>query len=218
MRKNYIELKPSDFCNIELNEIYVNSKFYTAIIGINFTDKRGKYTKYQFIHDNLHAIIEPDECAIRLFNRLSFELIELDSKELDNLLFPISRLKVENMEQLNSNSGMIIEANSTSEVLNVGAFFAFVKAYEYSSVFGVETKVKIDFPFTFDLYNKDNEKISSGTISPGEKATFGVQAYKMVINNKYDYEVLIVYSFGSGTVDQLKTDLELVQVQVGATS
>ncbi len=87
MRKNYIELKPSDFCNIELNEIYVNSKFYTAIIGINFTDKRGKYTKYQFIHDNLHAIIEPDECAIRLFNRLSFELIELDSKELDKLLY-----------------------------------------------------------------------------------------------------------------------------------
>ncbi len=113
------------------------------------------------------------------------------------------------MEQLNSNIERVIEPNSTIEVLNVGAFYAFVRAYKYVVVSGVATKEKINVPFDFDLYNKDNEKISTGTVSPGEKATFKVATYKMVINNTYDYEVLIIYSFGSGTVDQLKTDLEL---------
>ncbi len=113
------------------------------------------------------------------------------------------------MEQLNSNIERVIEPNSTIEVLNVGAFYAFVRAYKYVVVSGVSTKEKINVPFPFDLYDKDNEKISTGTISPGEKATFKVQSYKMLIRNIYDYEVHIVYSFGSGTVDQLKTNLEM---------
>ncbi len=113
------------------------------------------------------------------------------------------------MEQLNSNIERVIEPNSTIEVLNVGAFYAFVRAYKYVVVSGVATKEKINVPFPFDLYDKDNEKISTGTLSPGEKATFKVQSYKMLIKNIYDYEVHIVYSFGSGTVDQLKTDLEI---------
>ncbi len=113
------------------------------------------------------------------------------------------------MEQLNSNIERVIEPNSTIEVLNVGAFYAFVRAYKYVVVSGVSTKEKINVPFPFDLYDKDNEKISTGTLSPGEKATFKVQSYKMLIRNIYDYEVHIVYSFGSGTVDQLKTDLEM---------
>ncbi len=113
------------------------------------------------------------------------------------------------MEQLNSNIERVIEPNSTIEVLNVGAFYAFVRAYKYVVVSGVATKEKINVPFPFDLYDKDNEKISTGTLSPGEKATFKVQSYKMLIRNVYDYEVHIVYSFGSGTVDQLKTNLEM---------
>ncbi len=113
------------------------------------------------------------------------------------------------MEQLNSNIERVIEPNSTIEVLNVGAFYAFVRAYKYVVVSGVATKEKINVPFPFDLYDKDNEKISTGTLSPGEKATFKVQSYKMLIKNIYDYEVHIVYSFGSGTVDQLKTNLEM---------
>ncbi len=117
------------------------------------------------------------------------------------------------MEQLNSNIERVIEANTTIEVLNVGAFFALVRAYKYvaasSDVDSMVTAVKVNVPFTYDLYNKDNDKISTGTISPGEKATFKVPTYKMVINNTYDYDVHIVFSFGSGTVDQLKTDLEM---------
>ncbi len=113
------------------------------------------------------------------------------------------------MEQLNSNIERVIEPNSTIEVLNVGAFYAFVRAYKYVVVDNNPVKEKINVPFSFDLYDKDNEKISTGTISPGEKATFKVPTYKMVINNTYDYEVHIVFSFGSGTVDQLKTDLEM---------
>ncbi len=117
------------------------------------------------------------------------------------------------MEQLNSNIERVIEPNSTIEVLNVGAFFALVKAYKYVVVGGIPISIpvreKVNVPFSFDLYDKDNEKISTGTLSPGEKATFKVQSYKMLIKNIYDYEVHIVYSFGSGTVDQLKTDLEM---------
>ncbi len=113
------------------------------------------------------------------------------------------------MEQLNSNIERVIEPNSTIEVLNVGAFYAFVRAYKYVIVDNNPVKEKINVPFSFDLYDKDNEKISTGTISPGEKATFKVPTYKMVINNTYDYEVHIVFSFGSGTVDQLKTNLEM---------
>ncbi len=113
------------------------------------------------------------------------------------------------MEQLNSNIERVIEANSTIEVFNTGAFYALVRAYKYVVVDNKPVKEKINVPFSFDLYNKDNDKISTGTISPGEKATFKVPTYKMVINNTYDYEVHIVFSFGSGTVDQLKTDLEL---------
>ncbi len=113
------------------------------------------------------------------------------------------------MEQLNSNIERVIEPNSTIEVFNVGAFYAFVRAYKYVVVDNNPVKEKINVPFSFDLYDKDNEKISTGTISPGEKATFKVPTYKMVINNTYDYEVHIVFSFGSGTVDQLKTDLEM---------
>ncbi len=120
------------------------------------------------------------------------------------------------MEQLNSNIERVIEPNSTIEVLNVGAFYALVKAYKYVVVSGKSVKEKINVPFTFDLYNKDNEKISSGTISPGEKATFKVPTYKMIINNTYDYEVHIVYSFGSGTVSQLKTDLEMTTEDIAA--
>ncbi len=119
------------------------------------------------------------------------------------------------MEQLNSNIERVIEPNSTIEVLNVGAFYAFVRAYKYVVVAGKSVKEKIYDPFPFDLYDKDNEKIADGTLSPGEKATFKVQSYKMVINNIYDYEVHIVYSFGSGTVSQLKTDLELTTDDLG---
>ncbi len=113
------------------------------------------------------------------------------------------------MEQLNSNIERVIEANTTIEVFNVGAFYALVKAYKYIIVDNKPVKEKVNVPFKFDLYNKDNDKISAGTISPGEKATFKVPTYKMVINNTYDYEVHIVFSFGSGSVSQLKTDLEL---------
>ncbi len=113
------------------------------------------------------------------------------------------------MEQLNSNIERVIEPNSTIEVLNVGAFYAFVRSYKYVVVDNNPVKEKINAPFPFDLYDKDNEKISTGTLSPGEKATFKVQSYKMLIKNIYDYEVHIVYSFGSGTVDQLKTNLEM---------
>ncbi len=113
------------------------------------------------------------------------------------------------MEQLNSNIERVIEPKSTIEVFNTGAFYALVRAYKYVVVDNNPVKEKINVPFSFDLYNKDNDKISTGTISPGEKATFKVPTYKMVINNTYDYEVHIVFSFGSGTVDQLKTDLEL---------
>ncbi len=124
------------------------------------------------------------------------------------------------MEQLNSNIERVIEARTTIEVLNVGAFFALVKAYKYvavnSEVDSMVTAEKINVPFTFDLYNKDNDKISTGTISPGEKATFKVQTYKMIINNTYDYDIHIVYSFGSGTVSQLKTDLEMTTEDIAA--
>ncbi len=120
------------------------------------------------------------------------------------------------MEQLNSNIERVIEANTTIEVFNVGAFYALVKAYKYVIVDNKPVKEKINVPFSFDLYNKDNEKISTGTISPGEKATFKVPSYKMVINNTYDYEVHIVYSFGSGTVSQLKTDLEMTTEDIAA--
>ncbi len=120
------------------------------------------------------------------------------------------------MEQLNSNIERVIEANSTIEVFNTGAFYALVRAYKYVVVDNNPVKEKINVPFSFDLYDKDNEKISTGTISPGEKATFKVPTYKMVINNTYDYEVHIVFSFGSGTVDQLKTDLELTTEDIAA--
>ncbi len=124
------------------------------------------------------------------------------------------------MEQLNSNIERVIEAGTTIEVLNVGAFFALVKAYKYVAVSGdvdsMVTAEKVNVPFTFDLYNKDNDKISTGTISPGEKATFKVPTYKMIINNTYDYDVHIVYSFGSGTVSQLKTDLEMTTEDIAA--
>ncbi len=120
------------------------------------------------------------------------------------------------MEQLNSNIERVIEANSTIEVFNTGAFYALVRAYKYVVVDNKPVKEKINVPFSFDLYNKDNDKISTGTISPGEKATFKVPTYKMVINNTYDYEVHIVYSFGSGTVSQLKTDLEMTTEDIAA--
>ncbi len=120
------------------------------------------------------------------------------------------------MEQLNSNIERVIEPNSTIEVFNVGAFYALVKAYKYVVIDSNPVKEKINVPFSFDLYDKDNEKISTGTISPGEKATFKVPSYKMVINNTYDYEVHIVYSFGSGTVSQLKTDLEMTTEDIAA--
>ncbi len=120
------------------------------------------------------------------------------------------------MEQLNSNIERVIEANSTIEVFNTGAFYALVRAYKYVVVDNKPVKEKINVPFSFDLYNKDNDKISTGTISPGEKATFKVPTYKMVISNTYDYEVHIVYSFGSGTVSQLKTDLELNNEDIAA--
>ncbi len=120
------------------------------------------------------------------------------------------------MEQLNSNIERVIEANSTIEVFNTGAFYALVRAYKYVVVDNKPVKEKINVPFSFDLYNKDNDKISTGTISPGEKATFKVPTYKMVISNTYDYEVHIVYSFGSGTVSQLKTDLELNTEDIAA--
>ncbi len=120
------------------------------------------------------------------------------------------------MEQLNSNIERVIEANSTIEVFNTGAFYALVRAYKYVVIDNKPVKEKINVPFSFDLYNKDNDKISTGTISPGEKATFKVPTYKMVINNTYDYEVHIVFSFGSGTVDQLKTDLEMTTEDIAA--
>ncbi len=120
------------------------------------------------------------------------------------------------MEQLNSNIERVIEANSTIEVFNTGAFYALVRAYKYVVIDNKPVKEKINVPFSFDLYNKDNDKISTGTISPGEKATFKVPTYKMVISNTYDYEVHIVYSFGSGTVSQLKTDLEMTTEDIAA--
>ncbi len=85
--KNKIEMKPSKSDNVALYEIFVNENFYTAIIGINFDDKRGHYTKYRFIHDRLHAIIEPDEYSDRLFNNLRAEILDLDSVTIRDLLY-----------------------------------------------------------------------------------------------------------------------------------
>ncbi len=85
--KNKIEMKPSKSDNVALHEIFVNDTFFTAIIGINFDDKRGYYTKYRFIHDRLHAIIEPDEYSDRLFNNLRAEIIDLDTFKLSDLLY-----------------------------------------------------------------------------------------------------------------------------------
>ncbi len=85
--KNKIEMKPSEYCNVELFEVFINNKFYTAIVGIKFDDKRGHYTKYRFIHDNLHSLIEPNECPVRLFNSLRAEILDLDTCKLPKLLF-----------------------------------------------------------------------------------------------------------------------------------
>ncbi len=80
-------MKPSKSENVALHEIFVNDNFYTAIVGINFDDKRGLYTKYRFTNDRLHAIIEPDEYSDRLFNNLRAEIIDLDTFKLSDLLY-----------------------------------------------------------------------------------------------------------------------------------
>ncbi len=85
--RNKIELKPPLISNVSVQEIFVNDKFYNAIVGINFDDKRGFYTKYRFITDRLHELIEPDEFPDRLFNSLKAEIINLDNEGLDKLLF-----------------------------------------------------------------------------------------------------------------------------------
>ncbi len=84
--KNKIEMKPLKSDNVALYEIFVNDNFYTAIVGINFDDKRGLYTKYRFTNDRLHSLIEPDEYSDVLFNSLRAEILDLDSVTLRDLL------------------------------------------------------------------------------------------------------------------------------------
>ncbi len=84
--KNKIEMKPLKSDNVALHEIFVNDNFYTAIVGINFDDKRGLYTKYRFTNDRLHLLIEPDEYLYGLFNSLRDEILDLDSVTLRDLL------------------------------------------------------------------------------------------------------------------------------------
>ncbi len=84
--KNKIEIKPSKSDNVAIHEIFVNDNFYTAIVGINFDDKRGLYTKYRFTNDRLHLLIEPDEYLYGLFNSLRAEILDLDSVTLRDLL------------------------------------------------------------------------------------------------------------------------------------
>ncbi len=85
--RNKIEMKPSKSDNVALHEIFVNDNFYTAIVGINFDDKRGLYTKYRFTNDRLHAIIEPDDYPDGLLNSLRAEILELDTCKVSDLLY-----------------------------------------------------------------------------------------------------------------------------------
>ncbi len=85
--RNKIEMKPPKSENVVLYEIFVNDNFYTAIVGINFDDKRGLYTKYRFTNDRLHAIIEPDEYPDVLFNSLRVEILDLDACKVSDLLY-----------------------------------------------------------------------------------------------------------------------------------
>ncbi len=85
--KNKIEMKPSKSDNVALHEIFVNDTFFTAIIGINFDDKRGNYIKYRFIHDRLHSLIEPDENRDRLLRSLRAEILNLDPSKILNLIY-----------------------------------------------------------------------------------------------------------------------------------
>ncbi len=86
---NKIEMKHTRTheTNVEVIDVFVNDKFYTAIVGIRFGNKINCHTKYKFIHDELNKIIETDEYSDRLFNSLRTELLELDNDELTNLLY-----------------------------------------------------------------------------------------------------------------------------------
>lgn len=86
---NKIEMKEvqSQDNNVEVIDVFVNDRFYTAIVGIRFGNKINYHTKYKFIHDQLNSLIPTDEYSDRLFNGLTNELLNLDNDQLTNLLF-----------------------------------------------------------------------------------------------------------------------------------
>lgn len=87
--ENKIEMKhaQSSDNNVEVIDVFVNDKFYTAIVGIRFGNKINFHRKYKFIHDALNLIIATDECPNVLFNALTIELLDLQEHELISLLF-----------------------------------------------------------------------------------------------------------------------------------
>ncbi len=85
--KNKIEMKdrqPNN--NIEVIDIFVNDKFYTAMIGIRIGTVPHTYRQYKFVHNEINAIIEGDEYPDRLFATFKDKMIELDDYELMNFL------------------------------------------------------------------------------------------------------------------------------------
>ncbi len=85
--KNKIEMKdrqPNN--NVEVIDIFVNDKFYTAMIGIRIGTIENYYRQYKFIHDGINAIIDGDEYPDRLFATFKDEMGELDDYELTNFL------------------------------------------------------------------------------------------------------------------------------------
>ncbi len=85
--KNKIEMKdrrPNN--NIEVIDIFVNDKFYTAMIGIRIGIVPNTYRRYKFIHDEINEIIDGDEYPDRLFATFKDKMIGLDDYELTNFL------------------------------------------------------------------------------------------------------------------------------------
>ncbi len=85
--KNKIEMKDREQNNnVEIIDIFVNEKFYTAMVGIRVGTVPHTYRVYKFIHDGINAIIDGDEYPDRLFAKFKDEMSELDDYELTNFL------------------------------------------------------------------------------------------------------------------------------------
>ncbi len=85
--KNKIEMKdrqPNN--NVEVIDIFVNDKFYTAMVGIRIGNIGNHYRKYKFIHEGINEVIDGDEYPDRLFATFKDEMGELDDYELTNFL------------------------------------------------------------------------------------------------------------------------------------